>query len=130
MLSQKNSKLQGNIGIGRAISHFTTQGHIVSIPITDSQDYDLVVDINNNLQKIQVKTTRYSENNCFKVNLKVCGGNKSSNTIKNFDNNKVDILFVLTEKNDIYIIPSKEIKQKTSISLNDTMSKYKWASIP
>ena len=42
MLKWINSKRQGNIGIGAAIAWFTVHGYTVSIPLTDSQDYDLI----------------------------------------------------------------------------------------
>ena len=38
---QKNSKKQGDIGLGIAIGWFATQGYTVCVPLTDSQDYDL-----------------------------------------------------------------------------------------
>lgn len=49
----KNSKLQGNVGM----AFYSKLGRIVSIPMTDSQDYDLLVDNGENILKIQVKTT-------------------------------------------------------------------------
>lgn len=38
----KNTKEQGTIGLGKAIAYFTSRGFVVSIPLNDSQDYDLV----------------------------------------------------------------------------------------
>ena len=52
-----NSKKQGDIGMCYAIAYFSKMGYTVSIPITDSQDYDLIID-NGTLLKVQVKTTR------------------------------------------------------------------------
>ncbi len=49
----KNSKKQGDIGLGAAIAYFTFKGFTVSIPLTDSQDYDLVVDDGHKLSRIQ-----------------------------------------------------------------------------
>lgn len=45
------TKGQGNVGIAAAILYFTKQGCTVSVPLNDSQDYDLVVDLNNELKK-------------------------------------------------------------------------------
>ena len=50
----KNTKQQGNVGLGVAIGHFTLNGYIVSVPLNDSQDYDLIVDCRT-LYKVQVK---------------------------------------------------------------------------
>ena len=37
------NKEKGNSGIGLDIAYFTTNGYIVSIPLNDTQDYDLIV---------------------------------------------------------------------------------------
>ena len=49
MRKYKNSKKQGDAGLGIAIEYFTTKGYCVCIPLTDSQEYDLVVEIQNKL---------------------------------------------------------------------------------
>lgn len=38
------NKEKGNSGLGIAIAYFTTHGYTVSIPLNDTQDYDLVVE--------------------------------------------------------------------------------------
>ena len=40
----KNTKEQGNIGLGVAIQYFTQNLYTVSLPLNDSQDYDLIVE--------------------------------------------------------------------------------------
>lgn len=53
-----NSKQKGNIGISAALLAFSKLGWTVCIPITDSQDFDLVVeDDEGYLCKVQVKYT-------------------------------------------------------------------------
>lgn len=47
MLRQHNPKKQGDAGLGVAIGWFTTHGYTMSVPLTDSQDYDLIVDDGN-----------------------------------------------------------------------------------
>ena len=51
------NKEKGNSALGIAIAYFSTNGYIVSIPLNDTQDYDLIVDKNNKVEKIQVKST-------------------------------------------------------------------------
>ena len=41
----------GNAALGTAIGYFTNAGYTVSIPLTDTQDYDLIVDMNGVLKK-------------------------------------------------------------------------------
>lgn len=78
-----NSKKQGDVGMCYAIAYYSRLGWTVSIPITDSQDYDLLVEnTDNNILKVQVqvKTSRYlTEGGTYQVSLKTCGGNNKEN---------------------------------------------------
>ena len=51
------NKEKGNSGLGMAIAYFTTKGYTVSIPLNDTQDYDLVIERCNKLYTVQVKAT-------------------------------------------------------------------------
>lgn len=121
----KNSNIQGNAGLGAAIEWFTSLGNTVLIPLTDSQEYDLVVDENSVLRKVQVKTTFCKRRN-FEVDLRTNGGNKSgTGKTKYFDHNLVDYLFVLTADGDRYLINSECVLGRTSISLGKRYEKFK-----
>lgn len=123
----KNTKKQGDAGVGTAIGYFSKLGYSVSIPLTDSQDYDLVVDIDDKLNRVQVKTTTVkTEYGVFAVGLRVLGGNQSWNKVpKFFDSSKVEYLFVLTEDGDQYFIPTTDIKSKSGINLGKKYEKFK-----
>jgi hypothetical protein len=123
----ENSKKQGDVGLGSAIAYFTTNGYTVCIPLTDSQDYDLVVEKDDGLKKVQVKTTsQLKPSGGYEVGLRVLGGNQSWNGVaKKFDNSKVDLVFVLTNKNERYLIPAKDIEAQNSIVLGDKWSAYR-----
>lgn len=117
-LNQKNTKKQGDVGLGIAVGYFASQGITVSLPLTDSQDYDLVVDVEGELKRVQVKTSRHSpkNNGKYQVGLRTLGGNRSwSGVCKKFDPTKVDLLFVLTADDKKYLIPSDCIKAKSAI---------------
>lgn len=121
-----NSRKQGDTGMGYAIAYFTKLGWTVSIPITDSQDYDLVVDNGDKLLKVQVKTSKFkTEHGIYQVALKTCGGNRSGQTIKTFDSNASDLLFILLDNGNTYLIPREAIKGTTSINLGMSMARYK-----
>ena len=51
------NKEKGNSGLGMAIAYFSTNGYTVSIPLNDTQDYDLIVEKDNKLERVQVKST-------------------------------------------------------------------------
>lgn len=121
-----NYKEQGNIGLGAAISYFTKNHYIVSTPLNDSQDYDLVVDDGKSLFKVQVKTTKLlSKNkNNYVVNLKVGGGNSKQNYIHKLGNDVVyDLLFVLCNDGRMFLIPKDKIYQHKSSLFVGTLNK-------
>lgn len=126
MLSgHKNSKKQGDVGMGVAIWWFATKGNTVCIPLTDSQDYDLVVEIEGLLAKVQVKTTRHKDRwDHYQANLRVFGGNKSGSSIKSFDKTTVDFLFITTNDGVMYLIPTCDIEAKNSLSLGPKWDRY------
>lgn len=110
---------QGNLGLGRAIAYYTSKCIPISIPLNDTQGYDLVVD-RGKLEKVQVKTTQYrnKETNNFIVQLGNTGGSSGKSIIRKFDRTKSDILFVVTIEGTLYEIPTNVIKSKRAINLN------------
>jgi len=122
-----NSKKKGDAGLGKAIAYFTLLGIPVCIPLTDSQDYDLVIEVDGNLQKVQVKTTDYkTRHGIFEVGLRVCGGNSKKNFVhKKADEIVYDILFCMTSVGTCYCIPKTDIAHiKAAICLGKNYDKY------
>ena len=119
-----NNKEKGNAGLGAAIAYFSSNGYTVSIPLNDTQDYDLVIEKNNILKTVQVKATgcktRY---NVYQVALKSCGGTKGV-TYKTLIDTNVDYLFVFTEEKKMFFIPCAQIKNKTTLNLSNEYLKY------
>lgn len=114
-----NSSVQGNNGIGRAIAYFTSCGDVVSVPLTDTQEYDLIIDRKGVIFKVQVKTTTYKRGNSYIVSLKTNGGNRSGiNKCKYLDPKKVDLLFVLDGDGVMYLIDTLSIDAKNAISVS------------
>lgn len=118
-----NTKQQGLIGVGQAIAYYTAQNVVVSLPINDSQDYDLVVDDGTGLKKVQVKTSRYKRNGKYVVELKSSGGN-SGRILKRFEPDAVDILFIHTMDGTNYEIPTAEVSCKVAITLYEKYQKW------
>lgn len=119
MTKFKNSKKQGDWGLGRAIAYFTLNEYTVSVPLTESQDYDLVVD-KDFLRKVQVKTSEQisRKTNFPIVSLRTCGGNQSFQTVKDFDPTKVDAIFVTTVKHGDYYIPTSRFKSTSTLTID------------
>lgn len=121
----KNNKEKGNSGLGIAIAYFSTNGYTVSIPLNDTQDYDLIVEKENKFLSVQVKSTgcktKYGK---YQVALKSCGGTKGS-TYKTVIDTNVDLLFVVASDLSMYLIPVKDIKNRSTLNLCNQYEKYK-----
>ena len=117
--------IQGNFGLGKAIEYFTSNSIPVSIPLNDTQKYDLIVDMDDKLYRISVKTSRYhNKNGTYGVMLKKCGGTGGSNYVQLFDNKSCDYVFVLLGNNKTYLIPSDKITSTTSITIGNKYTEY------
>ena len=120
-----SNKEKGNSGLGMAIAYFSTNGYIVSIPLNDTQDYDLVVEKDNILQTVQVKATGcIGKGGNYQVALKSCGGTRGT-TYKTILETNIDLVFILTAKKEIYLIPKDRISNVSTLSLCDKYKKYK-----
>lgn len=115
------------MGLGAAIAYFTSIGAPILIPLNDTQKYDLVVELNGVLKKVQVKTTcQTAKSGNFVVGLKNSGGSSGVSKVRNFDPTDSDLLFVLTALGDLLVIPTNEIDSVSSFTLtDDRVAKYK-----
>lgn len=121
----KTNKEKGNSSLGIAIGYYSSNGYTVSIPLNDTQDYDLIIDKDNIIKKVQVKSTSCkTKYGMYQVALKSCGGTKGT-TYKTVIDTKVDELFILTEDLKLYIIPINIIKNKSTLNLCDKYEKYR-----
>lgn len=48
------------MGLGKAIEYFTSNNITIALPLNDTQKYDLIADFNGKLQRISIKTSRFS----------------------------------------------------------------------
>ena len=119
------NKEKGNTSLGVAIAYYSSNGYTVSIPLNDTQDYDLIVDKDDKLKKVQVKSTacktKYGN---YQVALKSWGGTKGK-AYKTLIDTKIDELFILTEDFSMYIMPIEEINNKSTLNICGKYNKYK-----
>lgn len=122
-----NPREQGLIGLTDAIAWFGSRGWSVSLPLIDSQPYDLIVDDGKRLHRVQVKTTtvRGRRSGAFQVSICTNGGNQSFHTKKYFDPGSCDLLYVLTDDRSRYLIPAAAITARTSLTLSGRMARYR-----
>ena len=107
-----------------AIAYFGSNGYTVSIPLNDTQDYDLVVDLNGELQKVQVKATNSkTTKNAYSVPLRTISGTtrKPYKTVRDTD---IDLLFCLCGDGSTFLIPKEDIRNTTCLNLSVQKSKF------
>lgn len=120
-----STKEKGRAGLVAAIAYFGMNGYTVSIPVNDTQDYDLVVEADNTFYKVQCKSTgsKIPSGN-YKVKLETWGGLNGGTRYSRVKDGSSQLLFVLTEEQSMYVIPVSEITQDTQLVLSDKYKKY------
>ena len=118
--------MQGNLGLAKAINYFVSHSIPVSIPLNDTQKYDLVADFNGKLQRISVKTSRNTstEGKTYQVQLRNTGGSSGKSIIRLFDNETVDYLFIYTADDKMYLIPTEDIQVTNAITVGLKYTEY------
>ena len=114
-----NTNAKGNMALGQAIAHFTAQEYIVSLPLNDSQWYDLIIEKDGVFSTVQVKYTGELARNgeAYKCTLKTTSGTTRTKLYSVVDT-PVDLLFCYCSNGESYLIPAKEITNTNSITLS------------
>ena len=99
---------KGDIAVSRAIFSFTKKGFDVSLPITESAAYDIVVDDGEKLYRVQV---RYSSSG--EVDLRRIHSNSRGYVVKKVSAVVYDWLYVLTSDEKEYLIRSCYIGRRS-----------------
>ena len=119
-------KEKGRAGLSLAIAYFGTNGYTVSIPLNDTQDYDLIIEKNGMLQTVQCKATGANNN---QIALRTTGCNtKGSHVYKTVIKTKVDILFCVDKDMNLFSIPVAELKKygnTTTVKLRTKQNRNK-----
>ncbi len=108
---------KGNIALTQAIAYFAKNQYTVSVPLNDSQWYDLVVEKDGAFQSVQVKYTgEKSKGGFYKCSLRTISGT-SRKPIYTLKDHAVDLLFCYCENGAKFLIPCNEINHKSYITL-------------
>lgn len=124
-----NTKERGDLAVGQGINFFMKNGYEVCLPIGDKRDYDFVVEKKGVLEKVQVKYAGiYERSGTCKVGLRITGGNQSYSYAKKYKKDSFDLLFVYTEKAEIYVIPWNKLELRNELSIETKKySMYKFS---
>jgi hypothetical protein len=91
---------KGDIAVTQALSTFTRYGFDVSLPLTESAPYDLVVDTGKHLRRVQVKFTSGKE-----VGLRRVHSNSKGYVVKKPLEDTFDWLYVFNSSGEEFLIP-------------------------
>lgn len=122
-----NRKIQGDLGVAKAIAYYVEQGYNVSVPLTDATRYDLIVE-NGSLKRVQVKTTnQHTTSGVPVVTLSTQGGNQSWNgVIKRISVDEVDLVFVYyLDGRTAWEFPVSVCAGKRALNLGKLQEQYK-----
>jgi len=95
----RTTQRKGDMATTRAIATFTAMGFDVSIPVTESAAYDLVVDDGARLQRVQCKFSSGRD-----VDLRRIHSNSGGYVVKRVLENAYDWLYVLRPDGSEYLV--------------------------
>lgn len=114
----RTTQRKGDIAVSQAVASFTKLGYDVSLPLTESAPYDLIVDTGKELNRVQVKFVSVGE-----VDLRQIHSNSKGYVVKKYDNDSYDWLYICSKDGGEYLI--KEcLHGRRSVALS-TLEKLK-----
>jgi hypothetical protein len=105
-VNEINRKQIGRIGLSMAINYFTCQGYTVSLPLNDTQWYDLIIEKDGVLKTVQCKATQTESG---EISLRNTGGTKGAVYDNIINHSELDFLFCVNKNLDMWCIPVKDI---------------------
>lgn len=110
----------GDIGESVAIMKFIKNGFTVSKPLSNNSRYDLIVEKNNILYKVQVKTTQNIKDEVkMDFALKTTNYSKGEWKSTGYTSNEIDLFFLYCIENDwcgLYIV-NEDIPKNITVRL-------------
>lgn len=103
----ETNKDKGKAGLSLAIAYFGTNGYTVSLPLNDTQWYDLVIEKDGIFQTVQCKFTASKDNS---IDFRSTGGTKGT-VYSNLINYPLDLLFCADKNMNLYVIPLKDLRE-------------------
>jgi len=95
----RTTQRKGDIAVSQAIARFTKMGYDVALPITESASYDLIVDTNKELRRVQVRYSSVRE-----VALRRIHSNSNGYVVKKTKPNAYDWLYIFKNTGEEYLI--------------------------
>ena len=97
-------------------AYLLSLGYNVSQPMCQDSKYDLIVDVNDKLLRLQVKTARLSDNNSIIFNCRSTTKNSRTNKSRAYGENEIDF-FATYCIYLVYIIKKRQCSKEKRIHL-------------
>jgi len=121
-----NTKLKADIAESAVITELLKRGFNVLKPIGDRLSYDLAVDVNKKLLRIQVKSAWFYKG-AYKVDARMTKTNRRRMIRKYYNENDFDFAIIyIQDLNAFYIMPQSIFSSyKSEISLVETAKRQR-----
>lgn len=119
-----NTRQKGAVGVAKAIAYFADNGYVVLIPVSEAQRYDLVIEKDGVLQRVEVKSSNHKTGRgvSYRVHLKTCGGRQKTTFLSVQDS---ELVFISSGDGSQYLFPTRVLEGRDSIYLSSTWDEYK-----
>ena len=99
-------------------AYLLERGYNVSQPFCQDSKYDLIVDVNNKLLRLQVKTARLNPdtNNSILFNCRSTTKNSKTNKSRYYEPDEIDY-FATYWKGQVYLVPVEECSSEKRLHL-------------
>lgn len=115
---------RGRAGLSLAIAYFGTNGYTVSVPLNDTQWYDLIVEKDGHFMSVQCKFTATDDN---VISMRSSGGTKGGVYDSILNHTELDYIFCANKNCEMWLIPFEELKKSGNVktfTLMKTANKY------
>lgn len=97
-------------------AHLLELGYNVSQPFCQDSKYDLIVDVNNKLLRLQVKTSRLNTETSILFNCRSTTKNSQTNKSRYYEPDEIDY-FATYWKGQVYLVPQSECSSEKRLHL-------------
>lgn len=98
-------------------------GYIVSVPYGNNSRYDLLVDTDNNIYRIQVKHAKQNSNGSYTIKTANSVSTTTKRTVKHYSKNDVDFIITIIE-NQLVVIPVEIVVNSESKVFRTELPQY------
>jgi len=124
----RETQHKGDTAVSQAIASFTKRGYDVSLPLTESASYDLIIDTKKGLKRVQVKYTSTHE-----IDLRRIHSNSQGYVVKKLEPNSYDWLYIYSSDGEEYLLKKclsgrRSFRPHANHSLDKALKIYRFIS--